>query len=199
MTPEQWEQIRDAYDKWLPVIMEASKKGQRVDPYFLDWNAFFTPIEVDAWHSIRCYGVPLYPQVPVWNYFIDFANPYRKIGLEIDGKRWHDVDRDTRRDKALAKDGWKIFRVTGSEAWKVVTAATDLEVQDMEDEDFREALDEWLNTGDGIIKAIDEVYFRNNAERFDCAYLRALDHHRLALFELQDDVDDDNDFEEVPS
>jgi len=61
-------------------------------------------------------GIVLYPQFPIFNSFIDFANPYLKIGLELDGKDYHNLDKDYETDKKLSRFGWKIFRVTGKEA-----------------------------------------------------------------------------------
>src|SRR6266511_52703 len=65
---DKWGFIRQVYMEHLPIIVEVSKKKVRakIDPYFVDWLIEFTPIESDAWTSIRGKGVPLYPQFPLF-------------------------------------------------------------------------------------------------------------------------------------
>lgn len=186
MRSEHWEEIRRRYKAWMPWIMEASRSGHRVDPYFIDWAVLFTPIEYDAWASIRSRAVPLYPQVPVLNYFIDFASPYRKIGLELDGKNFHDVTKDRKRDEQLVRLGWKIFRIAGSEAWTVQKSPDDFESWEEGTPEYEGAVEDWLmNTSDGVIRAIDEVYFRRNPDGMDGGYLRTLSAHQLVHFDVR--------------
>lgn len=182
MTPAQWNEIRNGYAVYLPYIMERSALGQRVSPYFIDWAPLFTPIEMAAWFSIRGRGVPLYPQFPVLNYFIDFANPYKKIGLELDGAAFHDPERDLKRDIELVKQGWKIFRVSGAEAFHVAKGPYDFEEHE---EPNRDSLSDWLyGTVDGVVTAINEVYFRGNRNGLEGGYVSTLDAHRLVNFDL---------------
>jgi very-short-patch-repair endonuclease len=104
--------IRQAYDYYMPFIME-----RRIDPYFLEWD--WTPIEYNLWCDIRRIGIPFYPQVPALTYFLDFADPVKKIAIEADGKRWHsDKIRDQIRDKKLREAGWQVFRVDGSMTYR---------------------------------------------------------------------------------
>lgn len=88
---------------------------ERIDPYAIyDWWKIFTPIEKLVWQDIRFVGIPMYPQYPVDNYFIDFADPIKKIGIEVDGKEFHqDVEKDELRQKQLENRGWKIYRIKG--------------------------------------------------------------------------------------
>ena len=97
----------------IPDIMMTSQQNinQQIDPYFIDWLLDFSPIEEIAWNSIRSRGVPLYPQFSLFNYFIDFANPVLKIGLEMDGKEFHDTEKDRERDTKLA-EYWPIASYT---------------------------------------------------------------------------------------
>lgn len=111
---EKWRRylqtIRDAYAIFLPLL----EAGNRLSPYEIgiEWN--FTPIERNVWEEIRCLGLPLYPQVPVGPYFIDFADPKRKIAIEVDGRRWHqDKEKDRRRERDIEKFGWRIYRIPG--------------------------------------------------------------------------------------
>lgn len=178
-----WNAIRSAYKRKTPLISEVSSERRRgkINPYFLDWLPMFTPIEEAAWNCIRHYGVPLYPQVPALRYFIDFANPHFKIGLELDGKAFHDAAKDKRRDQELYdREGWRIFRVTGSEAFRQPP-----DIPDEDDEEYEESIRQWLReTCDGVVKSIDEVYFRQNYSAYDSRCFQSLDCHRLANFEL---------------
>ena len=113
-----WDTIRTTYPIEIERMKEAAQKDHvgRIDPYFLPWREWFSPIEDMTWNAIRCAGIPLYPQIPVLNYFIDFGNPILRVGLEVDGANWHqDVSRDRKRDAWIAREGWHIYRCTALE------------------------------------------------------------------------------------
>jgi very-short-patch-repair endonuclease len=151
-------EIRKAYQELLPQwIAEYEKTGNmRHDPYFMDWQ--FTPIERHVWSDIRALGLPFYPQVPVLNYFIDFACPMMKIGVECDGKAWHMHDLDKARDARLAAEGWMIFRIEGHECFRVVDPWDDcLDLDDSERADLVNRY--YMTTSEGILKAIKQRYF----------------------------------------
>ncbi len=61
----------------------------------------------------------LEPQYPALGYYIDFAIVSRKIAIEIDGHDYHKTieqrTHDSKRDRALDLDGWRVIRFTGSE------------------------------------------------------------------------------------
>lgn len=78
-----------------------------------DWLPLFTPIEMAAWSDIREKNIPLWPQLPVGRFFVDFGNPVVKIALECDGKEWHDERKDAERDRILGEMGWRVFRAEG--------------------------------------------------------------------------------------
>lgn len=185
IAPHQWKMIRAAYDDWMPHIMEASRNHRKISPYFIDWLPLFTPIENDAWNSIRFCGVPLYPQVPAMDYFIDFANPYKKIGLELDGKDFHDPASDLKRDEHLRKYGWRIFRVKGTEALVPFKSPLEFEEWEQDGHEYQQVLRYWLfNTCDGVVNAIHHVYFKRNADPLEGQFMETLNMHRLAGFEI---------------
>lgn len=159
-----YDKIIEHYDYLTPLITEKSKENVRrwVDPYTssIDWMLLFTPIEMATWNAIRCFGVvPLYPQYPVGRKFIDFGNPYLKIGIECDGKKWHeDVKADIKRDTHLNILGWTLFHVPG---WNCFRTMPDLDDYVEQTENDKES---WLNeyyatTMDGVLKAIAIRYF----------------------------------------
>ena len=135
--------------------------------YPTDWKALFTEIEFLAWCSIREKGrIVLYPQFPVENYFIDFANPGLKIGLELDGKDFHDKEKDRQRDLNLKSKGWTIYRISGREMCRTnYTTITELDYNEISEREIQEKLSYWLlKTGDGVIHAIKQIYFDNHPE-----------------------------------
>jgi very-short-patch-repair endonuclease len=111
-TPKQWSFIRSMYAEITPEIMA----GERGDKYLVDWD--FTPIERDLWQSIRSLGLPFWPQYPVGRFFVDFADPLRRVALECDGKQWHDKKRDADRDAELLDLGWTVHRFPGWQCFK---------------------------------------------------------------------------------
>lgn len=156
--------IANHYKYLTPMIEQASYKYPRrwVDPYCggIDWGKVFSPIEEVTWMSIRSYGqVPLYPQYPVLKYYIDFANPVKKIGIECDGKQWHEnrTEKDLQRDIELAKEGWTIFRISGSDCVRVIDEYYDR--YDIGKEEAEDVLRKYYSTIDGLIKAIGIYFF----------------------------------------
>lgn len=147
--------IRKAYAELLPEWMaEYEADGDmRQDPYFMDWD--FSPIERHVWSDIRSLGLPFFPQVPVLNYFLDFACPMLKIGIECDGKAWHNHDMDKARDARLAAEGWMIFRIEGHECNRVVEPWTEYE-----EDDRAELVSQYfMQTSEGVMSAIKRRYF----------------------------------------
>lgn len=173
-----FQEIRRLYAAMLPEWMAEYEATGNMwhDPYLMDWE--FSPIEQMVWSDIRDISVPFYPQVPVLNYFIDFACPFLKIGIECDGKEWHDAERDTVRDKELAAAGWMIYRIAGHECVRQVYPR---EVDDR-DRTPADAVDRdkyFGSTSTGIIKAIKQAYFNDDPGLVhDWRATATLDRHR---------------------
>lgn len=161
------QEIKQYYQKNYDKIIKHHSDGRntmyRANP--CDWTTIFSPIEFDAWQSIRCKGnIPLYPQFPVGKYYIDFGNPFYKVGLELDGKNYHDQNKDFNRDIELHQLGWKIIRINGFEMVKTDYHTWGGDYEDWSNEDlFLDELRYWfLNTGDGIIEAMKVYFFGGN-------------------------------------
>ncbi|HYF69131.1 MAG TPA: DUF559 domain-containing protein [Ohtaekwangia sp.] len=185
---DKWGYFRQIYMEMIPLILERAEKDviTPVNPYPVDWGSFMSPIEFSAWCSIRSHYMALYPQFPLFNYFIDFANPYLRIGLEMDGKDYHNAEKDRSRDEMLLRYGWKIFRIPGRECF-VEYQSYDL-VSLMEDEEEKaEALRHWiLNTSDGVIYALKKVYFeRAEHHKLYPEFIETLTNHRGSEFEVE--------------
>lgn len=107
------------YKNWLSEI---KRYYPQFDRYGRPWTSFIpqTLIEENVWHDIRIVNLPFVPEFPVKNYFIDFADPVLKIGIEVDGRRWHtDIDKDKIRQQELEKLGWIIYRIQGWQTFEL--------------------------------------------------------------------------------
>ena len=138
--------IRKLWRDAMPILL----REKRIDTYFVDWTKIFTPIEYDAWCCIRASGLPFYPQIPVGSRIVDFGDPFTKIAIECDGKKYHNHKKDTARDFELLDIGWTTYRITGREC-----VAPDY--FDDEDPDSMDvyAFKHWLRTSaTGVIRCI---------------------------------------------
>jgi hypothetical protein len=153
---EKFNAIREYYAHALPEwLADYEATGcMEFDPYDCDLALIFTPIEASVWSDIRNLGVPFYPQLPALNYFLDFGNPFLKIGIECDGKAWHEYELDKARDRRLASAGWMIFRIEGHECKRIVEPWIEFE-----DEDSEKVRRYFMETSEGVISAIRRKYF----------------------------------------
>lgn len=113
--PNNWNAIRAFYREFTPLILQAPANEWAADPY--EWDTgiiFMTPIEAWFWSDIRACDAVLYPQYPVLNVFVDFANPKAKVAIECDGAAYHtDTAKDQERDQRLSAAGWSVYRIGG--------------------------------------------------------------------------------------
>lgn len=58
-----------------------------------------------------------YPTYTFLKYKLDFAFPNKKINIEIDGEKYHDVYEDTIRDGFLIERGWKVIRIKAKDVF----------------------------------------------------------------------------------
>lgn len=156
--------IREHYRIVTPDIVERSLKDPSswVTPYgyIHNWVGMMSPIEYQAWQAIRCFGkVPLYPQYPVGKYFLDFGNPVLRIGLECDGREFHqDKAKDRNRDTDLWSEKWKIYRIPGSDCNKLVSDEYYNIGHKYNSDKVFEILKEYYQTIEGLLKAL-AVYY----------------------------------------
>lgn len=166
--------IRAAYAKLLPLWMDEYERtgDMRHDPYFMNWN--FSPIETHVWNEIRTLGLPFYPQVPVLNYFIDFGCPFLKIGIECDGKAWHNAEEDAVRDERLSEEGWMIFRIEGHECFRLIEP---WEIYDKY-ERANKIEEYFMTTSEGVLSAIRRKYLDQDTSKYEYLIEATLFEHR---------------------
>jgi uncharacterized protein DUF559 len=199
--------VRQAYMEMGDTVLQAAQRGDIVEPYFLPWNEFWkkSPPEFDTWWSIRYYCLPLYPQYPLLNYFVDFGDPWQRIGLEADGRSYHDEGKDLRRDEELFELGWKVFRIPAAQTRPGYLGPND-EFRELDERAQRARLSRWLlKTSDGVIQALKVLYYERRtpseyatwyglSDEIGALFIQrcyeTLERHRLVTkFELPDPPD----------
>ena len=159
---ERWHRLRMNYATFQALVDAGHDDWMTGDPYQIaDWVMLFTPIEAAAWSDIRSAGLPLWPQLPVGRFFLDFGNPVTKVALECDGRQWHSAEKDAPRDAWLRARGWTVFRVPG---WRCNTPTERPDAYHEADVDERALLDRFRDeqTMVGVIRRI-EPYFTRSA------------------------------------
>ena len=160
--------LRQYYMDAMPEIIELAKRSPTVwaDIYPFDWK--FNVNEERLWASIRSHLVVFYPEFPVFDRFVDFGNPFFRIGLEADSVAYHSPDHDRERDLLLREAGWTIFRVPYHESKKVVLDIGEIMEAKAHDPhvDDNALLEEFLlTTSDGIVAALEYFYFMDEKAR----------------------------------
>lgn len=137
-----WRAIRAYYDKNLTQIIQYYPAIGNVnyDIQFMCGHKE-TPVEYGAFAQIKCSGIPIVcPQFPVKKYFVDFADPLLKIGIEVDGSTFHtDYAKDAKRQGEIESEGWIIYRIEGWAAnWGCGNCNFSALCEDSEDGEFNE-------------------------------------------------------------
>jgi very-short-patch-repair endonuclease len=75
--------------------------------------------EFNMWRDLRVWGRGLgfYPEFPIGNDVVDFADPQKRIVIEVDS-RLHDLDKDKAKDGRLKQQGYRVIRVNARNAKK---------------------------------------------------------------------------------
>jgi very-short-patch-repair endonuclease len=158
MTSDYFKMLKDVRQAYI----QNWNGRRRQDPYkFGDWFRYLTPIEHNVWNDIRYLGLPFYPQFPVGKYYIDFADPFEKIALEIDGKIHQDPEvalRDADKTKFLNSKGWRVVRIPG---WKTFRGRKDYLNDDCDH--YGEVVDQYYtNTAQAILEEIKNRFYDSN-------------------------------------
>lgn len=175
--------------------LDAGEDLTSIDPYDLWLHDFWTPIERKLWPDVRSIGQARFlPQFPVGPFFIDFGDPATRVGIEADGRGFHDEARDRVRDQRLwDRYGWKVYRVSGAETFRIRPSPWEWQRDYQERYDDRpcqDQLDEvarafFSTTSTGVACAIrDTEIDPRSGNEFLRAEVVALHEHRLADFPI---------------
>jgi len=68
--------------------------------------------EFNMWRDLRVWGrgLSFYPEFPIADDVVDFADPQKKIVIEVDS-RLHDSEKDDAKDGRLKKQGYRVIRI----------------------------------------------------------------------------------------
>jgi|GEM_PF-3328785 len=156
------EEIRAFYNRESDAILKhqrAQRKGWGIDINSFRFVEHMSPAEQEMWLAIKCSQTFLFPEVPVLKYFIDFGHLHLRVGLEVDGKDFHDQQLDMARDLELWQCGWVIFRIPAREV------LSDLNRAPEEDDDFwhpnnLDQIQDFLtSTGEGLLRCLEWRFF----------------------------------------
>lgn len=139
--------IRELYENELSYLI---KDYPRMNVNSIIEMIPMNTIERMAWMEIRKLGLPMLPQFPIGKYFADFADPIKKIVIEIDGKEWHDASKDMLRDKEMNELGYEVIRFEAKIVAKLVKEYSYVN----DDGEYVETVDEFVET----LKNLKEKY-----------------------------------------
>lgn len=109
-----WDGIKQFYAEHKALILNSPPDEWAIPAYSWDPLVNMTPIERWLWDDIRDANVVMYPQWPIDNMFLDFANPAALVAIECDGQEFHkDKAKDQARDARLESKGWTVYRIPG--------------------------------------------------------------------------------------
>jgi hypothetical protein len=76
----------------------------------INWENSLNRIHLKIYHDIKTIGVWLYPYYPLGGFFLDFGNPFKKIGIEILYKD-HGKKNKEKRLAYFKRMGWQIYLI----------------------------------------------------------------------------------------
>jgi len=89
---------------------DQSKKGSdHLSFHVEDWPNVLNEIQIEIFREIKSVGVCLYPFYPIGDSFINFGNPFSKIGLEIIYKDY--IQEKENKINEFKKKGWKVYKI----------------------------------------------------------------------------------------
>jgi len=110
--------IKEIYDSYLiqPRVIE----DQRMPVSIAPWDEILNPVEFRIYEDTRYIGLPLHPRFPVYDQtYLHFANPFKKIGIEILFKH-SSPDIVYRKRRFLEAGGWMIHVVRSQNTYYTI-------------------------------------------------------------------------------
>lgn len=149
-------EIRRRYEELLPVIID---KYPITIPYEIaDWFLILTKAERMFWDCIRSLAAPFYPEFPVGKYYVDFADPFRKIAIEVHSNKYHlgREEKDFIRQSNIEDLGWSVYHLEAKHMWVVM--------DDFEKNDFGKEADNVSATRNHDLASKYLKYYSNDAD-----------------------------------
>ena len=114
MTYELRQQLSDHWHREFKESGSVHQDDIYCTYFGIAYQSECSPAERLMWCELRSHWFSggFVPEFKVGRYFIDFADLKKKVGIEVDGKEYHeDWERDAERDAYLRDQGWKIYRL----------------------------------------------------------------------------------------
>lgn len=104
--------IREEYARTYPWLTEHPNEGRCYQPRFMGYFYSMPHHAEAAWHCQKSEGISMLPLFPFFQYFLDFADPYRKIAVlvEEEDTPWEQSAIDEQ-DELLSVAGWTVYRI----------------------------------------------------------------------------------------
>ncbi len=136
----------DTIKKYYEIsFSEATAGGNRnLDPDIEDWFAILNEVQFNLYQDIKFAGLRLYPLYPVGPYFIDFGNPFEKIGVEIFYKNHGQPEKQGRIDyfKSL---GWTVYTIESRDTYDTAYKLFDQQKDKFDVEELDQLdIEDWL-------------------------------------------------------
>lgn len=101
---------------FLPNVFDRMNKAS------IHGESITSPLETRLEGYINKYNLPLSRNYQIDFYEVDYCDPKLKIVIEIDGAKYHCSTKqkaiDTRKTLYLQRNGWKVYRLSGSTVYK---------------------------------------------------------------------------------
>ena len=103
-----FDSIKLLYEKSYSKALQTS--SQKISTDVEDWYSVMNEVQFNVYNDIKYVGIFLYPLYPIGDYFIDFGNPFAKIGIEI---LYKDYGLSAKQDRInfFEANDWKVYTI----------------------------------------------------------------------------------------
>jgi very-short-patch-repair endonuclease len=108
-----------------------------------DWYAILNTVQLNLYNDIKLVGLLLYPYYPIGEYFIDFGNPFAKVGIEILYKNGG-LENKQDRLNFFKENGWTVYTIDSKNTYETAFELFDRTKQNTETLDLDQIeLNDW--------------------------------------------------------
>src|SRR5687767_1350653 len=84
------------------------REQYHISAFIENWPSVLNKIQTIVYGEIKSAGIRLYPLYPIGEDFINFGNPFKKIGIEIYYKTNGFVEKQAKLER-IKNMGWKVY------------------------------------------------------------------------------------------
>lgn len=101
-------QVKQDYEQEFSDQLE--KGSDKLSYHIEDWNNVLDKYQLEIFREIKSVGVWLFPFYPIGNHFVNFGNPFSKVGIEIIYKNFK-LEKEIKIQE-FEKKGWEIHGIS---------------------------------------------------------------------------------------